>query len=148
MVLALRGSDGLKPLKDKIAERWLIAHETSGEYPREELDSFLNLYKKIKSKQMLFFGHSKRFHPNGSQGKSIKKLNQLRNDFIHFLPQSWSLEVSGLPTICLDSLSVIEFLCWESGNITWYEDEKAVLVESYLEQIGQNLTSIQKYYQY
>lgn len=43
MVLALRGSNGLNCLRDDIAEKWLIAYRSGGEYPQEKLDRFLNL---------------------------------------------------------------------------------------------------------
>jgi len=121
MVLALRGSDGLRPLRNDVAEAWLTAYREGGEYPKEKLDSFLNLYKKIKSDIMLLFVHSRKFTPTGSQGRSIKQLNSLRNQFIHFLPRSWLLEVSGLPQICLDCLKIIEFLSWECGNVFWHD---------------------------
>lgn len=123
MVLSLRGSNGLRPLKDNVATAWLTAHREGGDYPVEKLDSFLNLYKKVKSDSMLFFVHSKKFIPSDSQGRSIKRINSLRNDFVHFLPRSWSLEVSGLPEICLDCLVLIEFLGWECGNVIWHKEE-------------------------
>jgi hypothetical protein len=123
MVLALRGSDGLRPLKEDVATAWLTAYREGSDYPVEKLDSFLNLYKKVKSDSMLFFIHSKKFIPSGSQSRSIKKLNSLRNDFIHFLPRSWSLEVSGLPEICLDCLALVESLGWECGNVLWHKEE-------------------------
>jgi len=123
MVLALRGSDGLRPLRDDIAAKWLAAYREGGQYPVEKLDSFLNLYKKVQSDTMLFFVHSKKVIPSRTLSRSMKKLNSLRNDFVHFLPRSWSLEVSGLPEICLDCLALAEFLAWECGNIIWHEDE-------------------------
>ena len=123
MVLALRGSDGLRPLKDDIAAKWLTAYREGSQYPVEKLDSYLNLYKKVQSDTMLFFVHSKKVIPPRSLGRSMKKLNSLRNDFVHFLPKSWSLEVSGLPEICLDCLALIEFLAWGCGNIIWQNEE-------------------------
>lgn len=117
MVLALRGTDGLRPLKNDIAEQWLKAYDEGGDYPIERLDTYLNLYKKVKSDVMLFQTNSRKFSPSGTQGWSIKKLNSLRNEFVHFLPRSWSLEVSGMPQICLDCLDLVEFLGWQSGNI-------------------------------
>ncbi|MBN8453249.1 hypothetical protein [Accumulibacter sp.] len=123
MVLALRGSDGLRPLRDDIAAKWLTAYRDGGQYPIEKLDSFLNRYKKVLSDTMLFFVHSKKVIPSRTLGRSVKKLNSLRNDFVHFLPRSWSLEVSGLPEICLDCLALVEFLAWECGNIIWHEEE-------------------------
>lgn len=146
MVLALRGSDGLRPLRDDVAEKWLTAYRQDGEYPIEKLDSFLNLYKKVKSDTMLFFVHSKKFTPSGSQGRSVKKLNALRDEFIHFLPRSWSLEVSGLSEICLDCLSLIEFLGWESGNVTWNEEAHRTRGRVALDQARERLQAIERRY--
>lgn len=147
MVLALRGSDGLRPLKDNVATEWLTAYQEGGEYPVEKLDSFLNLYKKVKSDTMLLFVHSKKFTPIGSQGRSVKKLNSLRDDFIHFLPRSWSLEVSGLPRICLDCLALIEFLGWECGNVTWHKEKHRERARAALHATRQRLEALEKAYQ-
>jgi hypothetical protein len=48
--------------------------------------------------------HSQRFVPKGSQGDSVKRLNRLRNEYIHFTPRVWVLELAGLPKIAEDSL--------------------------------------------
>jgi hypothetical protein len=121
MVLALRGSNGLAALKDDVAAEWLDAYEKHLPLPKERLDSYKNLYKKVKGDRMLLFGHRKKFVPNGGQGGSINKLKELRDDFIHFVPKGWSLEVSGLPRIFADCLDFIEFLGWECGNVPWHE---------------------------
>jgi hypothetical protein len=147
MVLALRGSDGLRPLKDDSAAAWLTAYRKGGEYPAEKLDSFFNLYKKVKSDTMLFSVHSKKFTPIDSQGRSVKKLNSLRNDFIHFLPQTWSLEVSGLPRICLDCIALVQFLGWECGNVTWYEEKNRERARAALDAIRHRLEALEKAYQ-
>lgn len=121
MVIALRGSDGLAPLRDDVAAEWLKAYRAGHVPPEEKLDRFLNLYAKIKGRRMRQYIHSEPFRPTGSQGWSVKKLNSLRNEFVHFLPRSWSLEVSGLPKICLDCVDLIEFLGWKCGNVHWNE---------------------------
>ncbi len=133
MVLALRGSNGLAALRDDVAEEWLKAHEAGGPYPSERLDSFQGLYAKIKGDRMRVFGHSKPFAPKGSQGRSVKLLNSLRDEFIHFTPKGWSLELSGLPKMCLDCLDVIEFLYRDSGNVVLYEESQHRRVQSSLE---------------
>jgi len=123
MVCALRGSNGLNVLSDDSAKAWFEAHNSgSGNYQPQKLDSFLNLYKKIKSNKMLMFGHSKKFIIKSQQGSNIKTLNSLRNDFVHFTPKGWSLEVSGLPEVIDDCVAIIEFLAFESNNII-YPDE-------------------------
>ncbi|MFH1596686.1 MAG: hypothetical protein ABIG94_10020 [Pseudomonadota bacterium] len=122
MVMALRGSDGLNCLRDDVAAEWFRAYRAGEKLPIEKLDNFLNLYKKIKkANKMTFYIHSKPFKPSGTEGTSIKKINSLRNDFVHFVPKSWSLEVTGLPPIFLDCLNIIDFLGWRCNNIIWYE---------------------------
>jgi len=38
------------------------------------------------------------------------QLNNLRNEFIHFVPKGWSVELAGLPQICANCINVDEFL--------------------------------------
>lgn len=121
MVLSLRHGNGLAALTKECAAAWLKAHEKGGPYPDERLDSFLGLYEKIKSTKYGELGGNKRFVPGVSHDNSFTKLNNIRNEFIHFTPKGWSLEVDGLPRICLDVFSVIEFLGWETANIFWHE---------------------------
>ncbi len=124
MVLALQGSHGLHVLRKEDAKRWLEAHERGGPYPGDlKLDDFLSLYEKIKSDKMLKYVNSKKFVPKGTQGGSVNLLNRLRNEYVHFTPRVWALDLAGLPTMALDCLSVAEFLAWESHNVTWKEDD-------------------------
>jgi hypothetical protein len=122
MVIALRHTDGSGPVPDDIITRILVAQRTKEPQPREMLHKFLVLYRKLRSSRMDRFVHSRRFQPHGTQNRSVCRLNQLRNEFIHFTPKGWSLDVSSLPHICLDCLSVIHFLESQSGNIVWYNN--------------------------
>ena len=122
MVLALQSSNGLRALKDDIAAKWMRAYRDGTSLPEEKLDWFPSLYDKIKSEQMLFLITSKKYVPGPTHDHSVEKLNEMRNTFVHFLPKRWLLDVTGLPCICRDCLDVIEFLVWESGNVTWYDD--------------------------
>jgi len=117
MVLGCRGSNGLLALTGKSADQWLQAYHEGGNPPAARLDWFPNLYKTVKSNKIRFFAHSKPFPATKQHDESIRKLAALRNEFVHFRPRGWLLEVNGLPSICLDCLQVIEFLCWESGNV-------------------------------
>jgi len=122
MVLSLRHGNGLMALSDESYKEWMEAYNNDELPPAsEKLDSYPNLYKKVKSKEIGTIGGNKNFVPSGTQGKSIKKLNEFRNEFIHFTPKSWSLEVNGLPRICSDCVSFIEFLGWETENIFWHD---------------------------
>jgi len=43
----------------------------------------------------------------------------VRNNFEHFIPTGWSIEISGMPEIVSDLVDVIEFLAFSSGNPFW-----------------------------
>lgn len=127
MVLALTGSNGLNVLCEKDAKRWLRWYEddrSDESRPRDlKLAGFLDLYKRIKGDRMKMYVHSQKFVPKGTQGRSVKLLNELRNKIIHFTPKIWSLELGGLPDMVSDCLEIAEFLAWESGNVIWHKQD-------------------------
>jgi hypothetical protein len=123
MVLTLQGSHSLHVLRPEDAKRWLDAHERGGPYPGDlRLDGFLSLYRKVKGDKMLMYVDSQKFVPKRTQGGSVKLLNRLRNEFIHFSPRAWVLEFEGLSLMVSDCLNMAEFLAWQSHNVTWSED--------------------------
>ncbi len=104
--------------KQKDAEAWLKAHKEHTPYPEMMMDKFPNLYRKLKRNEIEGF----KFTPRGSQERSIKKINEFRNDFIHFMPKGWSIEISGMPRICIDCMDVIAELDENTLRTRW-EDE-------------------------
>ncbi|HXG28955.1 MAG TPA: hypothetical protein VNJ47_08910 [Nevskiales bacterium] len=123
MALALEHGNGLLVMKEEITAKWLKAHEAGTAYPDPKMDYFLNLYEKVKSQDVCCYVGSKSFAATESHDYCMKKLNELRNGFIHFYPQSWSIAFSGLANVCLRCLDVAEFLAWESQTIIWREQE-------------------------
>lgn len=147
MVLALRGSNNINVLTEDCAREWLAAYERKdGNYPEQKLDNFLNLYKKIKSDRMQMYVNSKAFKPKGTQDRSVKKLNSFRNDFIHFVPKGWAIEVSGFTQIVNDCLDIISFLAFDCGNIFWHEQALESQTRVLLENAKQKINLIKKTY--
>lgn len=122
-MLSLRHGNGLLALSDESYAAWMAAYEKGEPPPPEKLDNYLNLYKKVKHKEWGQVSGNSRFVPTGSEGADIKRLNSLRNEFIHFTPKGWSLEVDGLPRICLATARLISFLCQETKNVFWHSTE-------------------------
>ncbi len=118
MVIALTRSDSFGAKDAKQEKAWREAYAKGNPLPtdQEKLLSFLDLYDKIKRKGMLQYSSAERFVPRGSQGRSMKKLNFIRNEFVHFTPKGWSLELSGAPRIAIDCLDVAEFLVKRSNR--------------------------------
>ncbi len=120
MVLGLWNGNGLLSLTPKAAEKWLIAYNNGKPFPVDKLDNFLNLYNKIKDPNNFNTFGSSHFIPSNHDA-SFKYLNDFRNEFIHFTPKGWSLELAGLPQICLDILDLIQFLGWNTTAILWHK---------------------------
>lgn len=132
MVLALKGTASLNVIKDR--EIWFEAIQLGNDYPKKQsLLNFLNLYNDIKIKNRMMQNiNSKSFTGSEEIDSSMKKLNDFRNKFIHFIPCNWSIEIVLFPIICKQVLSVVEFLILESGNVRFYDNdefEKANLEE-------------------
>jgi hypothetical protein len=121
MVLALWNGNGLLSMPKKVASEWLEAHKSGKPYPKDSLDTFLNLYKKSKIAENFNFLGSSAYAATAIQDSSFSDLNRLRNEFIHFTPKGWSLNLVGLPDMVLDVLDLIEYFGWKSSAILWHE---------------------------
>jgi hypothetical protein len=81
MALILEQGNGLLLMPKKDMIEWQKAHYAGNTYPTGQMDTFLNLYAKIKRKESM---------PGAAPFKTIghteamKELNALRNQFIHF----------------------------------------------------------------
>ena len=121
MVFALRGSSTISILRNDSKRNWLNWYNNEARYPETlMMNNFSNLFEGIKSNNMTLYKDSKSFISNNEIDESMKLLNTYRNNFIHFIPQNWVLILSCMPKICIDVLSVINFLINESTNINSY----------------------------
>ena len=146
MVCALRGSNGLNVLNEKNTKEWLAALDNNTKFPKEKLDNFLNLYKKTKGNKMDLYVSSRRFKPQNQQGASIKQINALRNEYIHFTPKGWSLNVNGLPSVLIDCILFIEFLAFESRNIIYIDENIEQELRANINRIRKTLSVLAKQY--
>lgn len=143
MVLALWNGNGLLTLRPRVAEKWLKAYQNGGPFPAQKLDEFLSLYAKVKDGSNFHTIGAGPYKPNLTADRSLELLNEVRNEFIHFTPKGWSLELAGLPTLGLDALGLIEFLGWQSTAITWYRRVHQVRAKRALKRLRKTLNTVQ-----
>lgn len=116
-VCALSGADtaGISFLNKKSGEKmWHWLEVTSRSQPEvpppsERLAEILVLFERVKNPIYL-----ENPLPSDERADSdVKMLNDLRNDFIHFVPRSWSVELSGMPRIANTVCRAIRYLAVE-----------------------------------
>ncbi len=67
---------------------------------------------------MLQFSGSRRADVSDEERWAVRKLSEeFRNNFEHFMPKLWSIEVTGFPSIVSHVCRIIYFLAFESGNV-------------------------------
>ncbi|OGT08121.1 MAG: hypothetical protein A3J49_11030 [Gallionellales bacterium RIFCSPHIGHO2_02_FULL_57_16] len=147
MVLALWNGNGLLTLRDRSAAKWIDAYNNGGAYPVEMLDDFLNLYRKVKDKDNFHTIGAGPFSPCASHDVSFEQLNEFRNEFIHFTPKGWSLELRGLPRICLDILDLIQFFGWETTAVIWHNRAHVVQTKRALKRLRRSLLALDGVYE-
>lgn len=99
--------------------------------PREHLADSKELFQRLyKANKRCEGGAGTILDISNSQKDSFRRLHNLRNEFAHFTPKGWSIEISGLPRIFGDTLDVIEKIYadpWAFRHIE--EEEKAQLLD-------------------
>jgi hypothetical protein len=148
MVLALARCGSFNILTKKSAEEQMAAETRDDDVlPERKLDHFLNLYKKIKADRlMMMYVDSQPFKPHGTQTQSVKMLNKLRNEYIHFLPKSWVLGVHGLPRVAGDCIDIIEFLAFDCRNILWHDTHLETKTKDLIAQAKSHLALLNQSY--
>lgn len=114
-----------------------------------QLDDFLELYDKIKKPAwMNRYGEDNTFRPCGTQGASVKRLNTLRNEFIHFVPALTRRGIVDLPQLVSDCATVVAWLATESNAIDWWLDQPnpRAEVEVLLERIANDAVRLAEVY--
>jgi hypothetical protein len=147
MVLALKGTDNINVLTEKCAQEWRAARARGDDIlPKRKLDSFWNLYKKIQAHDLMTMYDGKPFKPHGTQTKSVKMLKELRNDFIHFLPKGWTLEILDLLLVARDCIDIIEILAFECEIILWRDRHVETKTKDLIAQVKSHLAILNESY--
>lgn len=93
--------------------------------------------------------HSKHLVLSEKHKDSIESLkSEFRNEFEHFKPKGWSIEVHGMPEIAIDVLEVIRFLAFETNTYVHFNDNEHKLVEQLINDSIDQLKKSELYKEY
>jgi len=148
MVVALRRTDGFGPIREDIEKKWYKKYRETGESGpiNEKLMNFPDLYEKIKREETLQWTSVTAYKPPSNQDWAMKKLNSIRNEFIHFTPKGWSLELSGAPGICFSVLDIPKFLVANCSAFGIYPGHSSEDFSMELSQIEESLNVLERKY--
>jgi hypothetical protein len=88
-----------------------------------DLAAFKWLYERIKDPEgiMRRYVHSQEFVPREKDDQCMECLNEIRNELMHFMPQTRGYLLSRFAAINETALHVIGFLLNESNAIDWFQ---------------------------
>jgi hypothetical protein len=117
MVCALSGTDGTGALKP--ASRKAMLEFLSGpmehSIPDEWLADFPSLLNWVQDKTRMLGGEV--WRPSAEKVRKLRQLNELRRNFAHYTPKSWSIESAGLPSIIGVALEGTEHLMLQPSRV-------------------------------
>jgi len=113
----------------------------------EKLISFNDALKCCQDPSSMYMTvMSRHLQLSGQQKESIRKLKcELRNNFEHYIPKGWSIEIHGMPQIAIDVLKVIRFLALDTGNYVHLTQAQKKRVKSLIFQSKRILKQSQLY---
>jgi hypothetical protein len=169
MVCHLSGTAQLGALSEKSVGAWLTWHDRDGrgeinrvadgsdEFgfpkfkfvtdddcpPRDHLADSKTLFKRLSSERKRREGGAGAvLEITDSQRDSFRRLNNLRNDFSHFTPKGWSIELAGLPRIFIDAVDVIELIAADPWPFRHMDEEDRAGMDELLRQLRAELDAL------
>ncbi len=126
-ILAIRGTNNSRVVKP----------------PKDFLISIDEAVSRTKNTDDMPWANSIPLQTSLDEDQAIKKLvKEFRNGFEHFVPKTWTIEVSDMPLLTRHIMRVVGFLALESNCITYFEIEQKRRIEAALTTIGQALNAL------
>lgn len=144
LVCAMKGFDtsGVLALSSPSARRtqeWLAAGAPRGASPNQQLASVRELLVRAEN----YLPANNRLPFSREQANDLLRLNEIRNNFAHLVADGWSLDLTGLPRISLNTIAAIEHLAVTAPTF-WhqYEDDQLERVRRALGNLRIHLMSL------
>lgn len=143
MVMVLERGNGLQALTARSREQWLRAYEAKKDLPEVYLNYFMELYQDIRTDAALTYVHSEKFQARKHHDASMRKLNDLRNNWIHFAPKTWSIEALYVIRAARPVVEVLGFLLTKSQAFFWNNPRLAEVARTLLELLSAKLERLE-----
>jgi hypothetical protein len=173
MVCHLSGTAQLGALSDKSVKEWLDWHERDRRGEIKRIDDGVDELglPKIKfarkedyppndrladAKELFARLYTEKKRCEGGAGAviivtqsecdSFRRLHDLRNEFSHFTPKGWSIELVGLPGIFIDIVGVLKKISSDPWPFRHMAAEERAKLEELLSQLDRKLQQLRESY--
>lgn len=140
MVIRLSGSAKVGALTKKSAGEGLQSGMLKP-LPKEELAKFHELVKRTQNNDRMREYGAKAIVLSTEDKERLKKLNELRNSFTHFLPRIWLVYLDGMPDIANTATDFISSLLFDRAWYGLMPDDRPRL-ETALDRISRALSRL------
>ncbi len=128
MLLALQNTDlsGIWKEPEKLVDYGLSRKVVDIKDSKNKLVGFVEAFKRIQeTARMNGYVNAKPFVANIGHEEAAVCLNKiLRNNFVHFSPKGWSIEISFIIEAVSPMLEVVKFLVLNSGRLFLDEQQR------------------------
>lgn len=128
MLLALQNSDqsGIWKEPEKLVDYGLSRKVVDTENAENKLVGFVEAFRRIQDKdRMSGYVNARPFVADTKHEEAAARLNTiLRNNFAHFSPKGWSIEIPFIVEAVSPMLEVVEFLVLNSGRLFMDEQQR------------------------
>jgi adenylate cyclase class IV len=139
MVLALKYTNNLQIIKWKEEYTGKSAYEVLFD-SKQKLCCFTEIFKRIKSNK--YMQNTVFKDESGEISYSIKELNRIRDQFLHYLPLQWSIETQFVVNILTETMKVISFLTINCIEVQrHYEEHQLDIISEAIESCNSILLS-------
>ena len=138
MVCHLSGTAQLGALTKKSAEKWLERYDKDEDQPlpRECVASAKELFKRLSSPLLrIEHGCGQIIVITEKQQRSFMRLHNLRNEFSHFRPKGWSIELEFIEEVIEDVLDVLCMIQKDPWSLLHMPEEHGRVLRSKIEEI-------------
>jgi hypothetical protein len=123
----------LEAITPKLASRFLRVLKGGGQYPPQRMRDLPDLYAYAKKRH--------NWRPEANVDEAVDRLGEPRNNFEHFLPGAWSIEVELPPSVIGDVLTATREVGWARRALPWHDEDCKRECENLLAEIEAELGS-------
>lgn len=141
----LSGSMQVGALSHKDAVQTISALQYKGttELPnRSHLASPTELLKRARRQDKRIERAGPILQVNSRQAKSFKRLFDFRNAFLHFEPLGWTIETSGMSSIFIDVVQLVELTVSDGWSFRNLNDHDLADIQTILHELRRHLAEV------